>query len=216
MKRHLFYTFLTIFILTAGITLLGITDIIAIREQYLTPLFSALLIELVGAVIALYKVAKFFDDDASPQLQPLNTHLITKASPEEPVPSATIVAKVPEIEGREQDLAQYFQSLRDLEGRFHESEKLRKDTNGRRVYFRGVVYSVNDFNGYPGITLNSFDAQRMEVVIVKAAKGEEAAAYSLQKGDVVRATGVAITTGLHPSSVLIEDATFARVNVDSV
>lgn len=59
-KKHLFYTFLFIFAATAVITLLGVTNVITIREGYLTGLVTAFLIELAGAVIAIFKSANFF------------------------------------------------------------------------------------------------------------------------------------------------------------
>ena len=60
MKTHLFYTFLVIFAATSVVTLLGVTSVITIREGYLTALVSAFLIELAGAVIAIFKSADFF------------------------------------------------------------------------------------------------------------------------------------------------------------
>jgi hypothetical protein len=65
MKTHLFYTFLVIFAATAVITLLGLTNVIMIREGYLTGLVTAFLIELAGAVIAIFKSANFFTAEKS-------------------------------------------------------------------------------------------------------------------------------------------------------
>ena len=65
MKRHLFYTFLTIFGLTAVVTLLGITRVIVIEEFYLKGLFGAFIVELAGAVVALYRKAEFFEAEAT-------------------------------------------------------------------------------------------------------------------------------------------------------
>ena len=65
MKAHLFYTFLVIFAATSVVTLLGVTSIITIRDGYLTALVSAFLIELAGAVIAIFKSADFFSSDKS-------------------------------------------------------------------------------------------------------------------------------------------------------
>jgi len=63
MKKALFYVFLVIFGLTAMVTLGGITKVIAIDDFYLKGLFGALLVQLVGAVIALYRRADFFEHD---------------------------------------------------------------------------------------------------------------------------------------------------------
>lgn len=65
MKTHLFYTFLVIFGATAVITLLGVTNVITVREGYLTALVAAFLIELAGAVIAIFKSANFFAQEKS-------------------------------------------------------------------------------------------------------------------------------------------------------
>lgn len=65
MKTHLFYTFLVIFAATSVVTLLGVTSVITIREGYLTALVSAFLIELAGAVIAIFKSADFFASEKS-------------------------------------------------------------------------------------------------------------------------------------------------------
>jgi len=59
MKNALFYTFLAIFVATAAVTLLGITGAVAIDDFYLKGLFGALLLELVGAVVGLYKATPF-------------------------------------------------------------------------------------------------------------------------------------------------------------
>ena len=63
MKRHLFYTFLVIFVATATVTLLGITGVITISSGYLTALVTAFLVELAAAVIALFTRTDFYADD---------------------------------------------------------------------------------------------------------------------------------------------------------
>jgi hypothetical protein len=51
----LFCVFVGIFALTALITLLGVCDILKIKEGYLKVLVSALIIELIGSVMGLFK-----------------------------------------------------------------------------------------------------------------------------------------------------------------
>jgi len=63
LKTHLFYTFLVIFAATALVTLLGVTSVIVIKDGYLTALVSAFLLELSGAVIAIFKSADFFSSE---------------------------------------------------------------------------------------------------------------------------------------------------------
>jgi hypothetical protein len=61
LKVHLFYTFLSVFIITTIVTLLGVTGVIAIKDSHLKLLAAAFFIELVGAVIAILRVASFRD-----------------------------------------------------------------------------------------------------------------------------------------------------------
>jgi len=63
MKTALFVLFLSILAATAIITLLGVLEVIKIKESFLTALFTSLLIELVAAVIALFKKTSFFGDE---------------------------------------------------------------------------------------------------------------------------------------------------------
>jgi hypothetical protein len=55
-----------IFAATSVVTLLGVTNVIVIREGYLTALITAFLIELAGAVTAIFKSANFFVEDPKP------------------------------------------------------------------------------------------------------------------------------------------------------
>ncbi|WP_432695262.1 hypothetical protein ACQUQP_11975 [Marinobacterium sp. YM272] len=59
-REVLFYTVIIIFILTAAVTILGVTNVITIKSNYLDVLFTALIIELVGAVIGLFKATDWF------------------------------------------------------------------------------------------------------------------------------------------------------------
>lgn len=56
----LFYTFLVIFAATAIVTLLGVVKALPIEQENLRWLLGAFLIELTGAVIALFRGAPFF------------------------------------------------------------------------------------------------------------------------------------------------------------
>jgi len=69
MKRHFFYAFLGAFVATTVVTLLGVAGIIPIAEAYLKPLVLAVLVESVGAVIALFNRTKFFGDEQTSQMQ---------------------------------------------------------------------------------------------------------------------------------------------------
>jgi hypothetical protein len=56
----LFYTFLIIFAVTAIVTLLGAVKVVSIDPENLRWLLGAFLIELAGAVVALFRSAPFF------------------------------------------------------------------------------------------------------------------------------------------------------------
>lgn len=59
MKKHLFYTFLLLFVATTAVTLLGVTKVIAVDDKYLMPLFTSLILELIGAVITAFRKLDF-------------------------------------------------------------------------------------------------------------------------------------------------------------
>ena len=56
----LFYSIIGVFLATATVTLLGLTKIVTIEGQYLAPLSSALVLQLVAAVIGLFRVTNWF------------------------------------------------------------------------------------------------------------------------------------------------------------
>jgi hypothetical protein len=56
----LFYTFIAIFVATAVVTLLGVVGVIAIPPPQLNVLLGAFLVELAGAVVALFRRTDFF------------------------------------------------------------------------------------------------------------------------------------------------------------
>jgi len=63
MKRRLdvlYYSVIAIFVATAAIAILGITGSLTINQEYLDVLFTALVIELVAAVIGLFKSTTWF------------------------------------------------------------------------------------------------------------------------------------------------------------
>jgi hypothetical protein len=56
--KVLFYVFISIFVLTAIITLLGIagSGLVTIKEGYLNKLFYSLVVEVIGGIVALFKL----------------------------------------------------------------------------------------------------------------------------------------------------------------
>ena len=62
MKKPFFYTFLAIFAATALLTLLGVADVVKIKEGYLNALFTGLILQLVAAIVGLFRSTRFFGD----------------------------------------------------------------------------------------------------------------------------------------------------------
>lgn len=69
MKKAFFYTFLAIFAVTAALTVLGVAGALKIQETYLNALFGSLILELITAMIALFRATKFFDDSVYRNLE---------------------------------------------------------------------------------------------------------------------------------------------------
>jgi hypothetical protein len=91
MKKHLFYTFLGVFIATAVLTLMGIAGAITIPKEYLTPLFAALILALTGSVVGLFKATDFF---ATPRTTPAYSKSKDIPKPEpNPTPSPDLSNK---------------------------------------------------------------------------------------------------------------------------
>ena len=59
----LFWIFVAIFTATAVITLLGITNVIKINQNFLTALFSALILEVIAAVILVFNSFNFNEEE---------------------------------------------------------------------------------------------------------------------------------------------------------
>lgn len=55
MAKTLFYVFISIFCITALITLLGIIGYVDIKEGYLNKLFYSLIVEVIGGIVALFR-----------------------------------------------------------------------------------------------------------------------------------------------------------------
>ena len=54
-QRVLFWIFVTIFSVTAILTFLGITNVLKINKNYLTAMFSALILEVIAAVVLVFQ-----------------------------------------------------------------------------------------------------------------------------------------------------------------
>jgi len=65
-RAVLFYSVIGIFVATAVLTLMGLIGKVSIAEQYLKPLFTTLIIQLVAVVIGLFKMTDWFGTEWEP------------------------------------------------------------------------------------------------------------------------------------------------------
>ena len=168
-KDILFYTFLGIFIITAGITLLGITGKMTIREGYLNTLVGLFLLESGGAVISLFRNTNFFDEEHKPkqqgpmEVEPAATPKTVEqpATPpapqvpercDSPINSEAIqqtatkqeeptsnVEEPPTKKQCDLSAAEFFKRIEELNGRFHEQEEFIEAQIGSDIRWGGVV-----------------------------------------------------------------------------
>ena len=83
-KQILFWIFVGIFTITAAITLLGITGVIkGIKDKYLNSLFTALILEVVAAVVLVFQGFDFTDSPEA-MIQEAGLHSQMNASQLEP------------------------------------------------------------------------------------------------------------------------------------
>ena len=198
-KNILFYTFLIIFILTAIITLLGVLELIKIKPGYLNTLFTVLIIELVAAVIALFRKTDFFTDDIPPGInkphaQSQRPHNSTNEMPVAS-PKCDLTA------------AEFFHTFHDLEDRFHEQEEFTNRLHGHRICWSGIVNSVSTNANDVCIQLRSSEGMIYNIFHVTIPMELRTKAYALRKGDVILVNGTLNMT-LMPMAPSIDNATF--------
>ncbi len=169
-KTVLFWTFICIFSITAVITLLGITGILkSIKERYLNVLFTSLILEVVAAVLILFKSTDFTAEN-----QANYASLIQKAGFDESTvgknQEAFILDKLtesqfyPDITQQKDSIAnlldQVRQSLEACEGEVGQLDKsfFTKITRLRKL--------MNDYNGF--ITINYQETGKTEVYALLA------------------------------------------------
>ncbi len=100
-KNTLFIVFVAIFVISAIITLLGITGVLKIERRYLNTLFTSLIIGLVGAVISMFNGISWDSNKKDDPIEIGNTALPVNTDP--PGPKAD--PKTPDDTPAKEDLA---------------------------------------------------------------------------------------------------------------
>ncbi len=206
MKKCLFYTFLFIFFVTAVVTLLGITKVFTIEDKYLTPLYLALLIELVVTVTAVYRKTDFFDDAKDKSIESISVAGSNISSSNTTIQEPLIKQPISQTQDQLLNIDDYFNKLESLDGRFKEQSNLRKETNGKTVVFSGTVYSVSDWMDGAMIICNQRSGG---IVCITLPSSKKEDAYSLQKGDLIKTHGIINTT-----SLIIDSDNFERLQLE--
>jgi hypothetical protein len=200
MKKQdvLFYTFLSIFALAAVITLLGILECVKIKSGYLNALVSIFVVELAGAVIALFKKANFVSDEEPCNIkEPIPRQALLSALPAK-IPKTKVHPQRAEATPAHSSLSsvEYFTKFHALSDRFHEREELAKQFDGNIVRWIGTVNSVStsSLNGSIQIQLKVADDFPFDIFHACVPDELRTKAYALQKGDLVAVTGVLKTS----------------------
>lgn len=101
MRKALFYSFIVVFLLTAFVTLAGITKFLPIESQYLDKLFYAIILELVGGVIGLFtmtfKTGLSAEKIGDIEIQLVFPKAVDVTNPTQAKATYTLMAEDPEI-----------------------------------------------------------------------------------------------------------------------
>ncbi len=192
MKKHLFYTFLFIYLITALVTLSSLIGIIKIDDKYLSQLVPALLVETAVAIIGLFKKTNFFEDpkeqiEEYKKKEVRNIGLSKTREGErvkELIPTEPTNAQIPSIE-------EYYRLYYSFDERFREQHNFVDKWNGKTVEWKGKVMSVSKIgNNNLSVHLFSLREDSNDSVIAKFDKTKEVDLYSLRKGDIIQVRGV--------------------------
>jgi len=164
-KQTLFWLFIGIFAVTAIITLLGITGVIkTIKEKYLNTLFTALILEVVGAVFLLFQGFNFTENRMD------LSAIISKAglSPPDKVElqEAFIVQKLAEMPKLKKLTTENEQLKKTIIEKDQEIAKIKGDAGRFDQNFYSNIIKLDDaIEAYPGKSINiGFQPDQKEAV----------------------------------------------------
>lgn len=170
----LFYIFIGIFGITAIITILGITGVIkTIHKKYLNALFTALIIEVIGAVIGVFKSADFFQEGKIPEKIYAATYLESSGNYHDDL--FKIITELQHIEDYEDISSKNMELELELDQCITDYNKLTDDLNrldkNFYVYIIKLRNSMNEFGGSINISFRPDQKQEIydllqEILIV--------------------------------------------------
>ena len=164
-QQVLFWIFVAIFTVTAILTFLGITNVLKIHKNYLTAMFSALILEVVAAVVLVFQSFNY----AGPDPVDLN-RLITEAgiaatpAPRQN-PEAFLIEKLQESErvpGLSEQVDSLLEVLEDCEG---QSKIIQGNLDELEKTFYIQIKRLRDLiNQYDGVINLAFrDSEKSQV-----------------------------------------------------
>lgn len=169
----LFWVFITIFSATAVITLMGITNVIDIKNNFLNAMFTALILEVIAAVIVLFQGFDFSDKEPTVDLNELisEANLSTGLGPRQN-PEAFIISKLKaseEVEGLNQKLVtvkveadSLMEVLRNCEGK---SGVINQDLGKYKGSFFGKLTRLRELvSSYGGVINIAYEKSKKDEV----------------------------------------------------
>ncbi len=168
----LFWIFVAIFSATAIITLLGITNVINIKANFLNALFTALILEVVAAVIIVFQSFDFNEKPATDLNEIIAEANLTGQMLPRQTPEAFILTKLNETKDLPvlnnqlgsvtQELDSLMEVLKNCQG---QSEKIKEDLDELEKDFYIRIKRLRDFiNEYDGVINIAFqETEKVEV-----------------------------------------------------
>ncbi|MES2307439.1 MAG: hypothetical protein V4507_01135 [Verrucomicrobiota bacterium] len=207
MKKALFYTFLIQFFIVFVITILGLIQMVHIKEGYLDKLFYFFIVELIAAVISIFKKADFFPEDKHENSSKENITLI--ASDFQKFNELKTHQK--QIPNNEEPIAlteeDYFSTCQKLHDRFLEQEEFKNKVSGKNVKWKGLIHSISTEKDYIHIYLK-IDTNSLNGFSAILPIEEKIKAFSYRKNDLVEIQGTLATSSTMPR---ISNATIDRI-----
>jgi len=189
-KEVLFWTFMSIYIAVAIISMGVLTGFMQVNAEFQNWLLAVFLTQSVGAVVAVFHKVNFFGEikiDKSEQVQPyprIETDPITiKASVETSTSESAINEEGPA------SAEEYFEMLDKLSDRFAEKANYIERVRGTMItWVCVVVESSKSYGGKGTIWLRTRDKDIANVIYLEVTRSCLTRALALQKGDYIRFT----------------------------
>lgn len=208
MKKHLFYTFLVLFIVIVLITLLGIINVFHIKAEYLRPLVTIVIVGVGLAVIKIYKKVNFFEEEKKKTISIEETY--------NDIDEPTAKAEVNTLSEKRIDInsicenptditmEEYFLAIKQLDGRFNELRRFSESINGVEVNWKGFIQNVSEFKLHTyeciHISIKLSEDLFAESTLIILGMEHRTDAFSCHKGDFINVKGVLdLSSGIRPT-----------------